>query len=83
MHGTPQNTPRRVAVRLEWDRPYAIGTSRMSSIRLLWLPQVIERTGLKKTKLYDLQKEGDFPMRISLVPTTSPAKRTGRVRLES
>jgi prophage regulatory protein len=51
---------------IERDRPCAIGTSRMSSIRLLRLPQVIQRTGLKKTKLYDLQKEEDFPMRIQI-----------------
>jgi prophage regulatory protein len=51
---------------MERDRPYAIGTSRMSSIQLLRLPQVIERTGVKKTKLYGLQKEGDFPMRIQI-----------------
>ncbi len=38
----------------------------MQSTRLLRLPQVIDRTGIKKTKLYELQKEGLFPMRIRI-----------------
>ena len=38
----------------------------MQSIRLLRLPQVIDRTGLGKTKLYELQKDGLFPMRIKI-----------------
>jgi hypothetical protein len=29
-------------------------------------PQVIDRTGIKKTKLYELQKDGLFPMRIKI-----------------
>jgi predicted DNA-binding transcriptional regulator AlpA len=27
---------------------------------------VIERTGLKKTKIYELQSEGEFPMRVKI-----------------
>lgn len=38
----------------------------MQSTRLLRLPQVIDRTGIKKTKLYELQKDGLFPMRIKI-----------------
>ena len=38
----------------------------MQSTRLLRLPQVIDRTGIKKTKLYELQKDGSFPMRIKI-----------------
>ncbi len=34
--------------------------------RLLRLPQVIDRTGIKKTKLYELQRDGLFPMRIQI-----------------
>jgi len=37
-----------------------------STRRLLRLPQVIDRTGIKKTKLYELQKDGLFPMRIQI-----------------
>jgi prophage regulatory protein len=37
-----------------------------SMLRLLRLPQVMQRTGLKKTKLYELQKRGSFPMRIQI-----------------
>lgn len=38
----------------------------MQSTRLLRLPQVIDRTGLGKTKLYELQSDGLFPMRIKI-----------------
>jgi prophage regulatory protein len=39
---------------------------RVKSMRLLRLPQVMQQTGLKKTTLYELQKEGSFPMRIQI-----------------
>jgi prophage regulatory protein len=48
------------------DRPAPAETPRTRPIRLLRLPQVIQQTGLKKTKLYELQKEGAFPMRIQI-----------------
>jgi prophage regulatory protein len=32
----------------------------------LRLAQVIERTGLKKTTIYELQSEGQFPMRVKI-----------------
>jgi prophage regulatory protein len=35
-------------------------------IRMLRLPQVINATGLSKTKICSLQKRGDFPMRVKL-----------------
>lgn len=35
-------------------------------IRLLRLAQVISLTGLGKTKIYDLQAEGSFPMRVQI-----------------
>ena len=48
------------------DQEASARTPRFSSIRLLRLPEVIQQTGLKKTTLYDLQKEGVFPMRIQI-----------------
>ena len=36
------------------------------SIRMLRLPQVIDATGLGKTKIYELQGQGDFPMRVKI-----------------
>ena len=39
-------------------------------IRMLRLAQVINMTGLGKTKLYELQSEGDFPMRVHITPHT-------------
>jgi prophage regulatory protein len=38
----------------------------IAPIHILRLSQVIERTGLKKTKIYELQSEGQFPMRIKI-----------------
>jgi prophage regulatory protein len=35
-------------------------------IHILRLTQVIERTGLKKTKIYELESEGQFPMRVKI-----------------
>jgi prophage regulatory protein len=37
--------------------------------RMLRLTEVIRRTGLGKTKLYELQKEGRFPMRVHVTGT--------------
>jgi prophage regulatory protein len=39
---------------------------RSGPLRMLRLAQVIERTGLKKTKIYELQSEGRFPMRVKI-----------------
>ena len=38
----------------------------VKAMRLLRLPQVMQQTGLRKTTLYELQKEGSFPMRIQV-----------------
>lgn len=37
--------------------------------RMLRLTEVIRRTGLGKTKLYELQKAGLFPMRVHVTET--------------
>ena len=37
-------------------------------IRMLRLSQVATITGLSKTKIYQLQIQGDFPMRVQLSP---------------
>ena len=37
-------------------------------LRLLRLPQVIDMTGLGRTKIYALQAEGSFPMRVQITP---------------
>jgi prophage regulatory protein len=39
---------------------------RQSPIRLLRLPQVMEMTGLRKTKIYELHAEGAFPRRVRI-----------------
>lgn len=39
---------------------------RTRPIRMLRLGQVIAATGLGKTKIYELQSEGQFPMRVKL-----------------
>ena len=41
-------------------------TRRTRRIRMLRLTQVRAMTGLGKTKIYELQAQGDFPMRIRL-----------------
>ena len=40
--------------------------NRQSPIRLLRLPQVMEMTGLRKTKIYELHAEGAFPQRVKI-----------------
>jgi prophage regulatory protein len=44
----------------------SIPASSTCPIHILRLTQVIERTGLKKTKIYELQSEGEFPMRVKI-----------------
>ena len=39
---------------------------RSGPIRMLRLAQVIDLTGLGKTKIYELQGEGRFPMRVKI-----------------
>ena len=43
------------------ERPQKSG-----SIRILRLAQVLDATGLGKTKIYELQSEGTFPMRVHI-----------------
>jgi prophage regulatory protein len=43
-----------------------VSNTRSAPIHILRLTQVIERTGLKKTKIYELQSEGQFPMRVKI-----------------
>jgi len=42
------------------------GVLRSGAIRILRLAQVIDITGLGKTKIYELQSDGDFPMRVQI-----------------
>jgi prophage regulatory protein len=39
---------------------------RIGRIRILRLGQVLDVTGLGKTKIYELQSEGGFPMRVQI-----------------
>jgi prophage regulatory protein len=45
--------------------PYE-ATSRSAPIRILRLAQVIDMTGLRKTKIYELQAQGRFPMNVRI-----------------
>lgn len=70
---TPDSTFKSISVPANQNaaevRPYQQppdGTRRGSSIRLLRLPQIIQQTGLKKTTLYEMQKRGNFPMRVQI-----------------
>jgi predicted DNA-binding transcriptional regulator AlpA len=36
------------------------------TIRMLRLPEVIDPTGLGKKKIYELQAESDFPVRVKI-----------------
>ena len=44
----------------------AESTSRSTPIRILRLAQVIDMTGLGKTKIYELQAQGRFPMSVRI-----------------
>src|SRR6202043_2494307 len=39
---------------------------RVGSVRMIKLARVVEMTGLGKTTIYELQKDGRFPMRVQL-----------------
>lgn len=41
-------------------------TPRSATIRILRLAQVIDMTGLRKTKIYELQAQGRFPMSVRI-----------------
>lgn len=52
---------------VESDRPIAPVTPGPSKpIRLLRLAQVMDMTGLRRTKIYELQATGGFPMRVQI-----------------
>jgi len=44
----------------------ALSSTSATPIRILRLGQVLNLTGLGKTKIYELQAEGDFPMRVKI-----------------
>ncbi len=46
--------------------PYDRVVPRNGPIRMLRLAQFIDATGLGKTKIYELQADGDFPMRVKI-----------------
>lgn len=48
------------------DRLRNPSSLRNGSIRMLRLAQVKDVTGLGKTKIYELQEEGAFPMRVKI-----------------
>jgi prophage regulatory protein len=56
------------SVKAESEAPSesSVPASSTAPIHILRLTQVIERTGLKKTKIYELQSEGQFPMRVKI-----------------
>ena len=41
-------------------------TTVTGAIRILRLAQVVDATGLHKTKIYELQAHGNFPMRVHI-----------------
>lgn len=45
-------------------------TPRSAPIRILRLAQVIDMTGLGKTKIYELQAQGRFPMSVRITAHT-------------
>lgn len=48
----------------------SLPASTSAPIRILRLDQVIEATGLGKTKIYELQAVGQFPMRVQITART-------------
>ena len=52
--------PNRAAPRIPCNGP----------IRMLRLAQVLDATGLGKTKIYELQSRGEFPMRVKITSHT-------------
>lgn len=48
------------------ERCYQDLPSLRSPIRMLRLAQVIDATGLRRSKIYELQAQGDFPRRVKI-----------------
>jgi prophage regulatory protein len=44
--------------------------SQSKEVSYLRLPQVMQRTGLKRSMIYGLQKRGQFPMRVQMTANT-------------
>jgi prophage regulatory protein len=70
MNSTPVKiSPRSITIH-PVERKHAGATGENPSyrapIRLLRLAQVLNVTGLGKTPIYELQAEGDFPMRVKI-----------------
>ncbi|ECG4949224.1 TPA: AlpA family transcriptional regulator [Salmonella enterica] len=45
-------------------------TSTSQSHRLLRLPQVLDKTGLKRSQVYTYMKTGDFPKSVKIGPAS-------------
>jgi prophage regulatory protein len=60
------NQPRSCGAESEAPSESSVPASNTRPIHILRLTQVIEHTGLKKTKIYELQSEGQFPMRVKI-----------------
>jgi prophage regulatory protein len=58
IHSAAANTPR---APVPWE-----ATPRSAPIRILRLAQVIDMTGLGKTKIYELQAQRRFPMSVRI-----------------
>jgi prophage regulatory protein len=56
-----EHTQTRQAERYYQDLP-----SLRNPIRMLRLAQVIDATGLRRSKIYELQAQGDFPRRVKI-----------------
>lgn len=69
-NGATRSTPRILEQQLHAPREVPTWTEERSRqggpIRLLRLAQVLNVTGLGKTKIYELQSEGSFPMRVQI-----------------
>jgi len=47
-------------------RPETYDAPLVAPIRMLRISEVLALTGLSRTKIYELQTQGDFPMRVQL-----------------
>lgn len=66
-----RSVPTSASLRCLPESPSPTGEQpRGQPIRLLRLAQVIDMTGLGKTKIYELQAEGSFPMRVQITAHT-------------
>lgn len=47
-----------------------MGASTTEIVRFLRLPDVLDRIGMKKSKLYDMVKKGEFPAPLKIGDTS-------------